>query len=45
MDILLIYILKGGIFMELDRMKHILNNDDKYDVYYDNRAVWIQWCK
>ena len=28
--------------MELDRMKHILNNDDKYDVYYDNRAVWIQ---
>lgn len=28
--------------MELDRMKHILNNDDKYDVYYDNRSVWIQ---
>lgn len=28
--------------MDLNRAMSILNNDKKYDVFYDNRAVWIQ---
>ena len=28
--------------MDLQRINSILNNDKKCDVYYDNRAVWIQ---
>lgn len=28
--------------MDLNRINHILNNDEKCDVFYNNRAVWIQ---
>lgn len=28
--------------MNLERINNILNNDDKCDVFYDNRCVWIQ---
>ena len=28
--------------MELNRVKSILNNDEKFDIYYDERLVWIQ---
>ncbi len=28
--------------MELDRINHILNNDEKCDIFYKNRCVWIQ---
>ncbi len=28
--------------MDLERMNMILNNDHKFDVYYDERAVWVQ---
>ena len=28
--------------MNLERINSILNNKEKCDVFYDNRAVWIQ---
>ena len=28
--------------MELNRVKSILNNDEKYDIFYNSRPVWIQ---
>lgn len=28
--------------MNLDKINFILNNDEKCDVFYDNRCVWIQ---
>lgn len=28
--------------MDLERMNMILNNDEKFDIYYDERTVWIQ---
>ncbi len=28
--------------MNLERINSILNNDEKHDIFYDNRAVWIQ---
>lgn len=28
--------------MNLERMNMILNNDEKFDIYYDDRAVWVQ---
>lgn len=28
--------------MNLERIHSILNNKEKCDVFYDNRAVWIQ---
>ena len=28
--------------MNLERIYSILNNKEKCDVFYDNRAVWIQ---
>ena len=28
--------------MNLERMYTILNNDEKFDIYYDERPVWIQ---
>lgn len=28
--------------MNIERMNMILNNNEKFDIYYDNRAVWVQ---
>ena len=28
--------------MDIARVNNILSNDDKYDVFYQNRLVWIQ---
>ena len=28
--------------MNYERINYILNNDDKFDVFYDDRTVWIQ---
>ena len=28
--------------MDLDRIHSILNNEKKFEVYYDERPVWIQ---
>ena len=28
--------------MNLERIYCILNNDEKFDVYYDERPVWVQ---
>lgn len=28
--------------MNLERMNMILNNDEKFDIYYNERAVWVQ---
>ena len=28
--------------MNFERMNSILNNDEKFDIYYHNRPVWIQ---
>ncbi len=28
--------------MDLKRINTILNNDEKFDIYYDDRAVWVQ---
>ena len=28
--------------MDLERINCILNNDKKFDIYYDERPVWIQ---
>jgi len=29
-------------FMDISRVNNILSNDDKFDVFYQNRLVWIQ---
>ena len=28
--------------MEINRVYSILNNDEKFDVFYEDRPVWIQ---
>ena len=28
--------------MDLDRINNIINQNEKFDVFYDERAVWIQ---
>lgn len=28
--------------MNFERINYILNNDDKFNIYYDDRPVWIQ---
>lgn len=28
--------------MNYERINHILNNDSKFDIFYDDRPVWIQ---
>lgn len=28
--------------MDLERMNTILNNDTKFDIFYGERAVWVQ---
>lgn len=28
--------------MDLERINTILNNDTKFDIFYDERAVWVQ---
>ena len=28
--------------MNIDRMNYILNNDTKFDIFYDDRPVWVQ---
>lgn len=28
--------------MDLERMNMILNNDNKFDIYYNERPVWVQ---
>ncbi len=28
--------------MDIQRLNFILSNDEKFDVYYQNRLVWIQ---
>ncbi len=28
--------------MNLERINTIINNDEKFDIYYDKRMVWIQ---
>ena len=28
--------------MDINRVNDILSNDNKYDVFYQNRLVWIQ---
>ena len=28
--------------MDIDRINYILNNDEKFDIYYGNRPIWIQ---
>ena len=28
--------------MEINRVNSILSNDEKFDVFYNNRPVWIQ---
>lgn len=28
--------------MDLERINNILSNDSKFDVFYNNRQVWIQ---
>jgi H-type small acid-soluble spore protein len=30
------------ICMKLNRVKEVLNNKEKVDIYYDDRPVWIQ---
>lgn len=42
MDILLIRINWEVRCMDLERMNTILNNDYKFDIYYDERPVWVQ---
>jgi len=32
----------GGIFMNLERIYSILDNEEKCDVFYNDRVVWIQ---
>lgn len=28
--------------MDINKINTILNNDEKFDVFYENRPVWIQ---
>lgn len=28
--------------MNVDRINFILNNDEKFDIYYNERPIWIQ---
>lgn len=28
--------------MDLERMNSILKNDNKFDIYYEERPVWVQ---
>ena len=28
--------------MNIDRMNYILNNDEKFDIFYENRPIWVQ---
>ena len=28
--------------MDIERINSILNNKEKFDIFYNNRAVWIQ---
>ena len=28
--------------MNLERMYRVLNNDEKFDIYYNERPVWVQ---
>ena len=28
--------------MKLERLSQILNNDEKFDIFYNDRPVWIQ---
>lgn len=28
--------------MKIERINMILNNDEKFDIYYQERAVWVQ---
>ena len=28
--------------MNLERIYTVLNNDEKFDIFYDNRPVWVQ---
>lgn len=43
MDILIIDNLdSGGIAMNLERINSIVNNEEKVDIYYNHRPVWIQ---
>lgn len=28
--------------MDYERITYILNNDNKYDIFYEDRPVWIQ---
>ena len=42
MDILKISLLRRDFTMDIKRINHILNNDEKCDVFYENRCVWIQ---
>ncbi len=28
--------------MNFEKMYRILNNDEKFDIYYNNRSVWVQ---
>lgn len=28
--------------MNIERINYILNNDEKFDIFYNDRAVWIQ---
>ncbi len=30
------------LLMNLERMYTVLNNDEKFDIYYDERPVWVQ---
>lgn len=37
------WIKKGkGFFMNLERVNFILDNNEKFDIYYNERPVWIQ---
>lgn len=42
MDILLLRLKLGGSCMDLEKMNGILNNDKKFDIYYNERPVWVQ---
>lgn len=28
--------------MNIDRMNYILNNDEKFDIFYESRPIWVQ---
>ena len=32
----------GGFIVDLDRINNIVNQNEKFDVFYDERPVWIQ---